>query len=247
MLVALSCGEKKKEEKGKFLVAAAANVQYALVDLVKAFEQETGIATEVVVSSTGKLTAQVIQGAPYAILLAANMKYPDTLIVLEKAMPPNRVYALGSLVLWTTRDIDLSGGMAVLDHLEARDKLAVANPRNAPYGAAAINALVKMKKLEGLRAQLIFGESIAQTNQYILSGAAAMGMTARSVVLSPQMENRGKWISVPDTLYQPVQQGVVVTKYGWQYHEAAATAFLNYLLSEKGQQILKRYGYQIPK
>ncbi len=228
------------------VVATAANVQFAMADLEKAFEASTDYQIDAVVSSTGKLTAQIVQGAPYDLLIAANQKYPESLIERGDAQGPVRTYALGSLVLWTTRDLSIGLGMSLLDELPPGDKIAIANPENAPYGTESIRALRARGQYDRLQSQLIYGESIAQTNQYIISGAAAVGFTAKSVVLSPNMEEKGQWITVPDNLYEPIKQGVVATTYGMENHPEAVQAFLEFLFSAEAQTIFRNYGYTVP-
>jgi len=228
------------------VVATAANVQYAMADIEKTFESRTDYEIDAVVSSTGKLTAQIRQGAPFDLLIAANRKYPESLISSGDALGPVRIYALGTLVLWTTRDLSIGLGMSLLDELNPGDKIAVANPENAPYGTESIRALRARGQFDRLQKQLIYGESIAQTNQYIVSGAAAIGFTAKSVVLSPNMEEKGQWITVPDNLYEPIQQGVVATSYGLENHPEAVQAYLEYLFSAEAQTILRNYGYTVP-
>jgi len=228
------------------VVATAANVQFAMADLEKAFEARTDFEIDAVVSSTGKLTAQIRQGAPYDLLIAANRKYPESLIASGDARGPVQTYALGSLVLWTTRDLPIGLGMSLLDELGPGEKIAVANPENAPYGTESIRALRARGQFDRLQSQLIYGESVAQTNQYIVSGAAAVGFTAKSVVLSPNMEEKGQWITVPDNLYEPIRQGVVATSYGMENHPEAVQAFLEFLFSAEGQTIFRDYGYTVP-
>lgn len=234
-----------KAPQERLMIATAANVQFAMQELAAAFTAQSGIPVETTVSSSGKLTAQIIQGAPYDLLLSANLKYPDTLIARDQAIPPNRTYARGALVLWTTRDLAVERGLELLDDLPG-ESIAVANPRNAPYGTQSIQVLERTNRLQALRDQLIFGESISQTNQYIVSGAAAIGFTAKSVVRSPEMSEKGRWTDVPDSLYQPIAQGVVITRYGQENHPVAARAFLEFLFSDDAQAIFRSYGYQLP-
>jgi molybdate transport system substrate-binding protein len=125
-------------------------------------------------------------------------------------------------------------------------KIAVANPKTAPYGAETMNALVHLKLDAALRPKLVFGESIAQTNQYIYSMAADAGFTAKSVVLSPQMRGKGKWIDLPKDAYRPIAQGAVILKHGRQTHPALARQFHTFLFSETARAIFQRYGYLLP-
>ena len=244
--IVYSCSQNTAKEKSAFIVAVAANAQFAIQEMITAFEKETGTPTELVISSSGKITAQISQGAPYAVFLSSNMRNPDTLIQMGKAVAPNHIFAQGELVVWTTRRNIQSTQFIHLVNLPFDQKIAVANPKNAPYGAESINALKQADLFQKLSDQLIFGESISQTNQYILSGAAAIGLTAKSVVLSPQMNGKGRWSSVPDSLYLPVRQGLVITKHGETHHYDAAHAFVTFIFSEKGKTILEKYGYIRP-
>lgn len=229
----------------KILVAAAANVQFAIAELEVLFEQETGIAVDFVVSSSGKLTAQILQGAPYDLLVSADLKYPATLEQEGMAGSPVRAYALGMLVLWTNKEIDLIPDPHFLKDPSIH-KIAMANPKTAPYGEQAVNLLRYYGIYEAVESKLVFGESIAQTNQYILSGACELGFTAKSVVLSPDMEGQGKWVDTDAKAYSPIVQGLVITRYGREHHPAASERFFNFMLSPAAREVLTRYGYQAP-
>jgi molybdate transport system substrate-binding protein len=226
-------------------VAVAANVQYAFDDLRAAFKKETGNDAQPVYNSSGKFTAQIMNGAPFDVFLSADMAYPEKLHAAGFATDAPRVYAYGALVLWTMRDLDLDQWQRVLAD-PAVGKIAVANPKTAPYGAETMNALVHLKLDAALRPKLVFGESIAQTNQYIYSMAADAGFTAKSVVLSPQMRGKGKWIDLPKDAYRPIAQGAVILKHGRQTHPALARQFHAFLFSETARAIFQRYGYLLP-
>lgn len=221
-------------------IATAANVQFAMAELTEYFTRETGIQTEVILSSSGKLTAQILQGAPYDLFLSADMKYPLELQKKGKVLSPPQVYALGALVLWTT---DTSFALSLETLLEPSvKKIAIANPKTAPYGEAAIAFFDHKGWTDSLREKLVFGESIAQTNQFILSGAAQLGLTAKSVVRSPEMQQVGQWVEVPADLYRPIEQGAVIVN---PEREQEARAFINFLSSEPARQILTSYGYRL--
>ena len=226
-------------------VAVAANVQYAFDDLRAAFKQETGNDVRPVYNSSGKFAAQIMNGAPFDVFLSADMGYPEKLHAAGFAADAPRVYAYGALVLWTLRDLDLAQWQRVLAG-PVVGKIAVANPKTAPYGAETMNALAHLQLNAALQPKLVFGESIAQTNQYIYSMAADAGFTAKSVVLSPQMRGKGKWIDLPKDAYRPIAQGVVILKHGQQMHPALARQFHDFLFSEKSRAIFQRYGYLLP-
>ncbi len=237
---------EKEAGAGKLTVAVAANVQFAMAELKAAFEKESGLSVNVAVSSSGKLATQILQGAPYSLLASADMKYPAALLERGKAANAPRVYAYGALVLWTMKDdIELLADPAFLLGDSIR-KVAIANPRNAPYGEQAIRYFEHYGLLDAIRSKLTYGESIAQTNQYIISKAVEAGITAKSVVLSPEMKNTGKWVELPPDSYQPIEQGVVITSYGQEKHPQASQRFYEFLFSEKARAIFERYGYQLP-
>lgn len=229
----------------EIIVAVAANVQFAMQDIESAYEQKSGLAIKTVISSSGKLTAQIQNGAPFDVFLSADMKYPDTLYSTGFADTKPRVYAYGSLVLWTMKEVDWSQGIKILLNAKTR-KIAVANPQTAPYGAEAIKALKHYQMYESVMPKLVYGESIAQVNQYIFSQAAEVGITAKSVVLSPEMRGKGKWIEIDSTAYSPIAQGTVILKHGSKNHPHAAQAFYDFLFSDAARKILKGYGYLLP-
>lgn len=226
-------------------VAVAANVQYAFDDIQAEFKKETGHELKAVYNSSGKFAAQIMNGAPFDVFLSADMEYPEKLYKEGHAAAPPKVYAHGTLVLWSMKDIDLANWRTVLAG-PAVAKIAVANPKTAPYGRETMKALAHFKLDETLAPKLVFGESISQTNQYIHSRAADAGFTAKSVVVSPEMKGQGKWIELPKDSYQPIAQGVVVLKHGAKNNPALAQQFHDFILSPKSRAILERYGYLLP-
>lgn len=226
-------------------VAVAANVQYAFDDLQSAFKKETGHELKAVYGSSGKLTAQIMNGAPFDVFLSADMEYPEKLHQAGLATTAPQVYAYGTLVLWTLKDIDLKQWQSALTAPEI-GKIAVANPKTAPYGRETMKVLSRFKLDDALKNKFVFGESISQTNQYIHSQAADAGFTAKSVVVSPEMKGKGKWIDLPKDAYQPIAQGVIVLKHGQQTNSHVAQQFFDFVLSTKSRAILERNGYLLP-
>jgi molybdate transport system substrate-binding protein len=226
-------------------IAVAANVQYAFDDLQAAFRKETGHELKPVYNSSGKFAAQIMNGAPFDVFLSADMEYPEKLHREGFAATPPKVYAYGALVLWTMKDVNLANWQTLLAGPMV-GKIAVTNPKTAPYGRETMKALAHFKLDEVLRPKLVFGESISQTNQYIHSRAADAGFTAKSVVVAPEMKGQGKWIDLPKESYQPIAQGIVVLKYGQQNHPKLAQQFHDFVLSAKSRAILERYGYLLP-
>lgn len=238
-----NCSDKPPQP---LTIAVAANMQFAMTELKPAFEAKTGIPLSLVSASSGKLSAQINQGAPYHVFVSADTKYPDSLFKTGKAAHKPRIYAYGSLVLWTLRsDLDLSKGLAVLAQQQVQ-KIALANPKTAPYGVQAMRALQTAGLLERVQSQLVFGESVGQASQYILSGACDIGFTAKSAVLAPEMAKKGHWVDVSQSLYTPIAQAAVITDFGQSMQQEASRQFLNFLFSPEASQIFKRYGYKLP-
>lgn len=221
-------------------IATAANMQFAMEALKEQFTKETGIACQLVVSSSGKLTAQIIEGAPYDLFVAANMKYPEAVYQSGLAQEPPIIYAYGKLVLWTMRS-DLSPDLSILNTPLIK-QIAMANPKTAPYGQAAFEALQYANLDSVLQPKLIFGESIAQTNPFIVTQAADIGFTAMSVVLSPRMKSQGRWVAIDEKHYQPIAQGLVVLKNKEDKAERTRQ-FYDFLFSAKAKEILQNFGY----
>ncbi len=234
----VSCGTA---ERGQGLtIAVAANMQFAIQEIAMAFTEETGLPCDLVIGSSGKLTAQIVEGAPFDVLVSADMKYPRSLHELGLTATDPEVYAYGSLVLWTLNEsLDLSMSLLKADEIRY---IALANPKTAPYGVAAESVLGHYGVYEAVRHKLVFGESIAQTNQFITSGAADAGFTALSVVMSPQMTGKGQWIAPDPASYEPISQGMVVLRREGG-SDQSGMAFRDFVFSKRGREILTKFGY----
>ena len=244
----LACGTPSEAEEGNasstptIAIAVAANMQFAMEELTKAFTKESGIKCQTSVSSSGKLTAQIQQGAPFDVFVSANMKYPNEIQNSGLAALPPKVYANGRLVLWSMQQ-GLEPSLDLLSDPSIRH-IALANPKVAPYGMAAEQALKEHGLLPGIQGKLVFGESIAQTNQFITTQSAAIGFTAMSVVLSPALQGKGQWIPLPSDLYTAIEQGVVVIKRK-DKEISAARSFYDFLSSSTAKGILQNFGYEV--
>ena len=226
-------------------VAVAANVKFVFDELRAEFKKSSGIEANGVFSSSGKINAQIKSGAPYDVFLSADMEFPEALYKEGFAMAAPKVYAHGVLVLWTLQPLDMAQGMRVLEN-PAVKRVAIANPKLAPYGLEAMRALDYFKLRAAVEPKLIYGESIAQVNQYIDTQSVEIGFTAKSVVLAPQMQGRGKWIEVPRESYQPIEQGIVMLKHGAATNAVAAQQFMEFMASAKARGILEKFGYILP-
>jgi molybdate transport system substrate-binding protein len=226
-------------------VAVAANVKYAFDELAAEFGKESGIEAQGVSGAAGKIVAQVKSGAPFDVFLSADTEFPDALYKEGLATSAPRVYAYGVLVLWTKKDIGLGRGVAVVSDA-AVQKIAIANPRVAPYGRAALKALESAGLKKAVEPKLVYGESISQALQFADTGAADMGFVAKSLAISPEMAGKGKWVEVPKADYDPIAQGAVVLKHGEGARAAAAHRFVDFLFTSKARVIFEKYGYLLP-
>ncbi len=237
----VACRQSIKNENS-VTIATAANMQFAMEAMAEKFTDKTGIDCQLIIGSSGKLTAQITEGAPYDIFVAANMKYPQEVANRGQAAEPPQLYAYGSLVLWTVKE-GLEPSLEILTG-ETVSHIAIANPNTAPYGQAAIEVLQYYGLLDSISAKLVYGESIAQANQFIISGSAEIGFTALSVVLSPHVHGKGQWLAISADLHAPVEQGVVLLK-GDKGPSEAAKKFYTFLLGPEAAGILKKYGYSV--
>lgn len=226
----------------KIRVAVAANAQFVSQALKKSFEKNHAAKIELIVSSSGKLTAQIIHGAPYDIFLSADMKYPQKLFKAGVTLREPVIYASGKLVLWSLQSQLLAGGLNGLKSSSIKT-IAVANPSTAPYGVATIQALKNAHIYADIKDKIVFGESISQVNQYLLSGAADVAFTAKSVVKAPRVKGKGKWMEIPERSYSPIRQGSVMLKHAATGDLNAAKSFYQFIFSPQGQSIFRSYGY----
>ena len=222
-------------------VAVAANAQFVSIKLKEEFKRETGIDADVTVSSSGKLTAQIEQGAPFDVFMSADMKYPQVLADKGLTTEQPKIYAYGALVMWSLQKRDLSKGLATILNTDIQ-KIAVANPKLAPYGEATITALTRLHLLQQAEPKIVYGESISQVNQYLLSGAADVAFTAKSVVLDTAMSSKGNWVEVNKNLYSPIAQGAVIIKSSANME--AAKKWYQFLFSRQAKMIFTKYGYR---
>jgi molybdate transport system substrate-binding protein len=239
VFAALFCSCTSSSQK-KLVIAGASNTQYVLKELIATFENNTGIECETVISSSGKITAQIMEGAPFDIFLSADMKYPEELFKANLTMNEPEVYAYGGLVLWTMKEGIKPGIMELTGDLY--QSIAIANPKTAPYGVAALQSLRHFYIYESVNEKLIYGESISQTNQFITTEAAQAGFTAKSVVMSPGVANLGNWTEVDPASYSPIAQGVVILKTGYNMTDDSQL-FHDFLFSKEAKLILNKFGY----
>lgn len=234
-----SCHHPQEE---KLNIAVAANMQFAMKEIARAFTEKTGIDCQLMISSSGKLTAQIKEGAPYDILVSANMKYPQDLYSSGYTELEPKVYAFGSLILWSLKD-EIQASMDILSSAKIKH-IAMANPKMAPYGIAALEALRYYELEESLKNKLVFGESVAQCNQFIISTSAEIGFTEKSVIFSPEMKGQGSWIAIDTASYSPIAQGIVLIQQE-NRNKKLAQVFYAFIFSQEAREILVKFGYSV--
>lgn len=230
-------------QAGEVQVAVAANFTAPMQKIAAQFEQDTGNKAVLSFGATGKFYAQINNGAPFEVFLAADDETPMKLEQEGQAVRGTRfTYAIGKLVLWSAKDgyVDARG-----DVLRSGDfaHLSIGNPKTAPYGAAAVETLTKLGLYERLQPKLVQGENISQAQQFVSTGNAELGFVALSQVWKDgKLSSGSAWI-VPSNLYSPIRQDAVILKKGEA--NPAARALETYLKSDKAKAIIRAYGYEL--
>ena len=223
-------------------VAVASNFAAPMQAIAQAFEQDTGHKAVLAFGSSGSFYAQIMNGAPFQVLLAADATTPEQLEKAALAVPGSRfTYATGRLVLWSKQAAGVDANGAVLRAGSFR-KLAVANPKLAPYGAAAYETLQSLGLLQSLRGRLVEGQNIGQAYQFVASGNAELGLLALSQVYVEGRLSQGSGWIVPAHLHRPITQAAVLLKAGRD--QPAALALLAYLQGAKALNVMRAYGYE---
>jgi len=229
------------ENSEKIHVAVASNFLNPLKEIAARYKQDTGNTLILISASTGKLYAQILHGAPFDVLLAADVKRPTLLEQGGQGVRGTRfTYAIGALVLWSA-DPEKIRGVESLKKMR-KGKLAIANPKTAPYGRAAQQALERLGLWQKLRPFLVRGENIAQTLQFVATENAGLGLVAKAQVEDPRFKLKGSRWEVPQNLHDPVAQQAILLRPGQS--KPAAKQFLQYLQSSAAKKIMRSYGYR---
>jgi molybdate transport system substrate-binding protein len=228
-------------------VAAAADLSTALPQIVATYTKQTGQSVKLSFGSSGNLTTQIANGAPFDLFFSADETYPNQLIEQGLADKDSLYrYAIGRLVLWVPNEVPLDvqrlGIQALLD--PSVKKIAIANPLHAPYGRAADAALKRLGVYDPIAGKLVLGENISQAAQFVESGNAQAGLIALSHALSPAMKDKGHYWTVPLDAYPTLNQAVVVLSKSKQ--TASAHKFLDFVRGPEGTSLLQQYGFSLP-
>jgi molybdate transport system substrate-binding protein len=229
--------------------AAASDLKFALGDVIAGFEKEhSQIHVEATFGSSGNFYAQLTNKAPFDLFLSADVDYPRKLVDAGLADGAGEFrYAIGQVVVWVRNesklDLEQLGIKAVLD--PSVNKIAIANPAHAPYGRAAEAALKSSGVYDEVKDRLVLGDNVAQTAQFIESGAADVGLIAHSLALSPTMKDKGRFWTIPQDAYPRLDQGGVILS--WAADRASAEAFRAFLIGAGGREILVRFGFKLPE
>lgn len=228
-------------------IAAASDLNFAIKDLVAEFEKESGHRVRLSLGSSGNFYAQIQNGAPFDLYFSADIGYPQKLEEAGLVVPGSVYrYAVGRIVLWTSHSArrDVSKGLEVLSDSVVK-KIAIANPKHAPYGRAAVAAMQHFQVYDQAKDRLILGENISQAAQFVESGSCDIGIIALSLAMAPSMKTAGTYWEIPAESHPPLEQGAAIVK--TSTHQKAAKQFLEFMQSPKGREIMTRYGFTLPQ
>ena len=233
---------------GEVSIAAASDLNFAFKEIVAEFEKRTGNTVKLSLGSSGNFFAQLSNGAPFDVFFSADIGYPKRLEQAGLAEPGTLyLYAVGRIVLWVPKGspIDVHAlGIEALQHPSVK-KIAIANPKHAPYGRAAVAAMEHFKVYGAVKDKLVLGENISQTAQFVQTGGADIGIIALSLAVAPAMKDTGMLWEVPFEAYPRLEQGAVILKTA--KNQKAARGFLDYIKGSEGAAVFKRYGFFLPE
>jgi molybdate transport system substrate-binding protein len=249
-LAALACADfpqpARTAEQGTVRVAAASDLRFTMDEIVEALRRERP-AVDVLVTygSSGNFYAQLSNRAPFDIFFSADVDYPRRLIRQGLALAPSEfLYGVGRLVVWVPRnspiEVEKLGMQALLSRSVRR--IAIANPRHAPYGRAAEAAMKSLGVFDQVKDRLVLGDSVMQTAQFVDSGGAEVGIISHSLALAPALRDKGRFWEAPIDAYPRQEQGGVILS--WAKDRPAAEALRDFVLSEGGRAILRRHGFR---
>jgi molybdate transport system substrate-binding protein len=241
-LCLLPAGCARRAESRKLTIAAAADLHFALDEISLKFRPiDPAVDLQIAYGSSGNFYAQIRNGAPFDVFLSADVEYPRKLA--EQGIGARDslfVYAMGRIVVWVPASSPLDPATAL--RAASVRNVAIANPQHAPYGRAAEAALRSLGLYNSVAGKLVLGENVAQTLEFVQSGAADVGIVALSLALAPPVRGQGRYWEVPAEAYPKIEQGGVILK-----DSNAAREFRAFLLAAAGRRILKEYGFSLPE
>ncbi len=228
----------------KITIAAAADLKFAMEEIAAAFKQEhPGAEIDVVYGSSGKFQTQIQQGAPYDLYFSADIAFPRELAKKGFAASEVKPYAFGRIVLWSTSMDAATMTLASLTDPKI-SRIAIANPKHAPYGKRAEEALRASGLWEKIEPKLVYGDNIAHTAQFVQTGNAQAGIIALSLAVNPELAKRGGYWLIPDTLHEPLEQGYIITSRA--AGNLLAKSFTAYMNSKPARTVMTKYGFVLP-
>jgi len=246
-LLAAAQGPRRAEDIAPTVrVAAAADLKFALDEVAtRLARRQPSIRVETTYGSSGSMHAQLRQRAPFDVYLSADFEYPRDLV--SRGIGSDRdlfTYAIGRIVVWVPRSSTLAIERDGLGALAAAARIAIANPRHAPYGKAAEAALRNAGIWNRVNRNVVLGENVAQAAQFVQSGAADAGIIAKSLAVAPAMRGAGRFWEIPENAHPRLTQGGLILP--WAVSRDAAIRLRDYLLSDEGRQLLESYGFGLP-
>ena len=242
-VIAVLLGLTAQSYAQDFTIAAAADLRYALTEVVAKYrEADSTYKIDVIYGSSGKLYQQLTQQAPFDMFFSADNSYPQKLEEAKLTVGKSKLYAIGHLVLWSASK-DVSKGLELLKSEDVK-KIAIANPEVAPYGKRAVEALKYFKLDEALKDKIVKGDNVSQAAQFCLTGNADCGLIALSLAISPEMAGKGKYFQIDPKSYSPLEQSYVILKKAEKNKNVAK--FVKFIATKKARAIFKKYGFQLP-
>lgn len=229
---------------GKITIAAASDLKFAMEEIVTTYKQAHPTdEIDVIYGSSGKFHTQIQQGAPYDLYFSADIKFAQSLASAGFAASEVKPYAFGRIVLWSG---SLDASKMTLESLlnPTITRIAIANPKHAPYGMRAVEALKASDLWDKVEPKLVYGENIAHTAQFVQSGNAQIGVLALALALNPELSSKGGYWLIPDNLHDPLEQGFIITKRA--KGNPTAKQFADYMGSQPARGVMTQYGFVLP-
>ncbi|MFM8550907.1 MAG: molybdate ABC transporter substrate-binding protein [Nitrospiraceae bacterium] len=247
-VLVLGVGSLASASGEELTIAAASDLNSAFKELVTEFEKASGTHVKLSLGSSGNFFSQIQHGAPYDLYFSADIRYPQKLIQTDHALADSlHKYAVGRIVVWVSNSSPVAVDKLGMDSLlnPSIRKIAIANPKHAPYGRAAVASMEHFNLYERIKEKIVLGENVSQAAQFVESGAADIGIVALSLALSPTMRSAGKYWEIPESAHQPLEQGAVIVKTA--RNPDGAKSFLKFLQGSEGRKVMASYGFVAPE